>query len=529
MNKQINDSLEEKPRRRLSIFRLLLLILILTGVVYGGKFGINKLKEDLIPTNNNLKPWFAAYVDVTATPQYDFEQIGKNDANNLILSFIVSSSDEPCKPTWGNTYDLDESTVALDLDRRIARLRQLGGEIAISFGGSLNDELAVNCTDMDSLIEAYRTVINKYEITTIDLDIEKIALSDTQSIERRALAIAKLQKDIRGQGGDLAVWLTLPVTPQGLTEEGTNIVAKMLEKEVDLSGINIMTMDYGQSKKKDMSMQEASQQAISETHRQLTILYNNAGITLNSSSIWKKIGITPMIGQNDFIDEVFTLDDAKALNEYASINGITRISIWSANRDIQCGDNYVNVSVVSDSCSGVKQDKLAYSTLLSINFEGDLAPNAAVITSSDSVTSEQDQTDDPKTSPYQIWNEDGVYLEGTKVVWHRNVYQAKWWTQNDVPDNPVLQSWQTPWQLIGPVLPGEKPIKQLTLPEGIYPEWSGNTQYNEGDRVLFNKVPYEAKWWTQGDSPAAATADPTSSPWKALTQSQIEEILESTK
>lgn len=47
---------------------------------------------------------------------------------------------------------------------------------------------------MDSLIEAYRTVINKYEITTIDLDIEKIALSDTQSIERRALAIAKLQK-----------------------------------------------------------------------------------------------------------------------------------------------------------------------------------------------------------------------------------------------------------------------------------------------------------------------------------------------
>lgn len=306
--------------------------------------------------------------------------------------------------------------------------------------------------------------------------------------------------------------MTLPVTPQGLTEDGTNIVAKMLEKEVDLSGINIMTMDYGQSKKKDMSMQEASQQAISETHRQLTILYNNAGITLNSSSIWKKIGITPMIGQNDFIDEIFTLDDAKALNEYASINGITRISIWSANRDIQCGDNYVNVSVVSDSCSGVKQDKLAYSTLLSINFEGDLAPNAAVITSSDSVTSEQDQTDDPKTSPYQIWNEDGVYLEGTKVVWHRNVYQAKWWTQNDVPDNPVLQSWQTPWQLIGPVLPGEKPIKQLTLPEGIYPEWSGNTQYNEGDRVLFNKVPYEAKWWTQGDSPAAATADPTSSP-----------------
>jgi len=42
---------------------------------------------------------------------------------------------------------------------------------------------------------------------------------------------------------------------------------------------------------------------------------------------------------------------------------------------------------------------------------------------------------------------------------------------------------------------------------------------------MFNGVPFTAKWWTLGDSPAAATADPTSSPWQALSQVQIEEIL----
>jgi chitinase len=105
------------------------------------------------------------------------------------------------------------------------------------------------------------------------------------------------------------------------------------------------------------------------------------------------------------------------------------------------------------------------------------------------------------------------------------VYEAKWWTQGELPDNPVLQSWQTPWKLIGPVLPGEKPVENLTLPDGTYPNWSGTTQYNALDRVLFNGVPYKAKWWTQGDSPAASTSNPTSSPWVALTQEEVEEVL----
>ncbi|MCA9397949.1 hypothetical protein KC573_03900, partial [candidate division WWE3 bacterium] len=46
-----------------------------------------------------------------------------------------------------------------------------------------------------------------------------------------------------------------------------------------------------------------------------------------------------------------------------------------------------------------------------------------------------------------------------------------------------------------------------------------------GDRVLFDGVPYQAKWWTQGDSPAAATSNPDSSPWIPLTEQEINEVL----
>ena len=31
----------------------------------------------------------------------------------------------------------------------------------------------------------------------------------------------------------------------------------------------------------------------------------------------------------------------------------------------------------------------------------------------------------------------GAYPKNTKIVWHHNVYEAKWWTQGDVPDAPV--------------------------------------------------------------------------------------------
>lgn len=508
--------------RKLSFPRLILLIFF---VVAAG-FLIRKTwheKENII-INTNFKPWFAPYVDATSKPTYAFEQLGSTNKSEVILSFIVSSNDDPCLPSWGTYFTLDEAYVSLDLDRRIARLRQQGGNVAISFGGALNSELAVKCTDENNLIDAYKSVIERYKLDTIDLDIENQALSDNDSLIRRAKAITQIQKNYRTDGKNLAVWLTLPVTPQGLSQEGTNAVSVFLNNGVDLAGINVMTMDYGNSKDKTQSMSDASKSALSETHRQLGILYKNSGIQLSDASLWRKIGATPMIGQNDDQDEVFTLQDAADLNQFAQTKGIGRISMWSANRDVPCGDNYVDLKLVSDSCSGVKDAKGSFSSALSKNYEGDFTQNSAVVTEAEK-TVESPKVDDPEKSPYQIWKENGAYPKGVKVVWHGNVYEAKWWTKNDVPDNPVLQSWETPWQLIGPVLPGDKPIEQPTLPTGTYPNWSGTVIYNGGDRVLFEGVPFQAKWWNQGESPAASASNPDSSPWLPLTQKQIEEIL----
>ena len=512
----------EEPRRKLSIFRLFLGILIVIAIGIGGFFGIQKYKQVLALDAH--KPWFAAYVDVTATPTYPFEQLGNSTQKDAILSFIVSSPNNACEPSWGGDYTLNQAGAQLDISRRIARLQQLGGSVAISFGGKKNQELADNCTNPTALLNAYTTVVNRYKINTIDLDLEGSSLSNVAAGKRRAIAIATLQKTRRAEGKNLAVWLTLPVTPQGLTVEDTNAIAQMLANGVDLAGVNIMTMDYGSSLTKNQTMLSGSESAAIQTARQLTILYMRAKIPLNNATIWSKIGLTPMIGQNDTPNEIFTLKDAKQLNTFALNHGVGRMSMWSANRDITCGSNYVNIKIVSNSCSGVNEGNQTFAELLGHGFNGSITLSSSLITKADYSSKAYQAPDNPATSPYQIWSPSGTYLEGTKVVWDHNVYQAKWWTQGNIPNDHVLQTWQTPWQLIGPVLPGEKPIKQPTLPTGTYPNWSGTTIYNTSQRVLFHGVPYQAKWWNQGDSPAAASSDPNGSPWVPLTQAQINEI-----
>jgi chitinase len=506
--------------RKLSPWRVILGIILVAGIGAGGYFGTIRWKAEQPETSR--KPWFAAYVDVTATPTFEFQNMGSTANRDAVLSFIVSSPSDACTPSWGASYTMDQADASLDLNTRIARLQQQGGSVAISFGGLANNELAVDCTNPTKLLAAYESVIDHYNINTIDLDIETTDLTNSTASARRATAIAALQSARRKEGKALAVWLTLPATPQGLSEPGTNEVAEFLSKGVDLAGVNVMTMDYGQSLPNGSSMLEGSEDALTQAERQLGILYQRAGTYLNSATLWTKIGATPMIGQNDTENEVFTIADAQGLNKFARSKGMVRMSMWSANRDQACGSNYVDTNVVSDACSGVNEDNTTFAATLSKGFKGDLSLSAGLITKADR---EAAQTpDNPATSPYQIWSSGASYLEGTKVVWQHEIYQAKWWTQGDLPNNPVLQEWQTPWELIGPVLPGEKPIPQATLPAGTYPSWSGTTVYNAGDRVLFNGVPFQAKWWNQGQSPAAASSDPDGSPWTPLTQAQINAI-----
>ncbi len=505
------------PPRRLSWLRIAGFVLMLAAATAGVVGFRNRSEPSVVAAPISS---FMPYVDVTATPQFAFEDATKSASANLVLGFVVGSKAVACDPSWGAAYSLDEAATAMDLDRRIARLRQRGGQVAVSFGGAANVELATGCTDAARLAKAYRAVVERYSVDTVDLDIEGAAASAPDVATRRATAIRAVQVARARVGKPLAVWLTLPVTPSGLTTSGRAVLTAMIDAKVELAGVNALTMDFGGSLAAGRSLAVANGSALTAVAGQLRDAYRAAGTHLDSAAAWQRIGATPMIGQNDVAAERFGLADARSLLSFAQSHHLRRLSMWNINRDQACGPNYANVSIVSDNCSGIEQKPAAFTRILARFTAGPVVRAVGPTNAPSSgapATAASALVDDPATSPYPVWNPVLPYAQGTKVTWRHNVYEAKWWSQGDQPDAPVASAFQTPWTLVGPVLPGDHPQPTPTLSAGTFPQWSPATTYRAGARVLYEGVGYQAKWYTQGNVPGAVVSDPGQTPWEPIT------------
>ena len=250
------------------------------------------------------------------------------------LAFIVSDPSSSQQPMWeaGSTVASDTSIAP-----SIAALRAAGGDVIISFGGAGSTELAVAITNVSSLQSVYQGILNKYNVTALDFDIEGSELGNTAANDRRNQALANLQAANPG----LLISYTLGVNPTGLpTGSGSEfaLLQNAQSHAVNVACVNIMAMDYGSSTSPSMG-----QDAIDAT---------NATISqLNSIGMTASVGITVLIGKQDTAPEVFTLSDAQTTENYAlGQSRVNRIAFWEVARD-QCGS----------SCSGVTQTPWQYS------------------------------------------------------------------------------------------------------------------------------------------------------------------------
>lgn len=275
-------------------------------------------------------PVFMPYCDVTLWPPYDIQNTSTTNVCNYILAFVVDDPTKPgANPCWGGFSSYDTSWY----QTRIQQLRMLGGDVAVSFGGANGSELATVATSVPSLVSAYQLVIDAYHLKYIDFDIEGANVADSASINLRSQAIAQLKQNNPG----LKVWLTLPVLPTGLDYNGLKVARNAIVKYgIDIDGVNIMAMDYGAF---SGNMGGYAVQAADSLFAQLTRAYVDGGFSKTSAQIWKKVGLTPMIGQNDVVNEVFYLSDATTLYNYSTSNNTGLISMWSINRDKPCANS----------------------------------------------------------------------------------------------------------------------------------------------------------------------------------------------
>lgn len=498
---------EDEPKPRLSVLRILIAIVLIAGIAYGGFLGV---RSRLAAAAVVPGPWFAPYVDVTLTPTYQFQLPADNGARQVALGFVVSDPQAPCTPSWGATYTLGQADEALNLDSRIAQVRNEGASVIVSFGGQKNTSLAVGCTNQTALNEAFSNVIDRYGLNTVDLDVEGTALNNFAANRRLATAMAAVQQTSGHQ--HLAVWLTLPVEPSGLQDNALSLISTMLRAHVSLAGVNVMTMDFSNPAPSAANMLGAVDQALESTHGQLASLLPRYGVKLGTRELWNHMGATVMIGQNDIGREQVSVGNAASLVSFANRNGLGRISMWSLNRDSQCGSNFAETDVLSNTCSGVVESNLGFSRVfgqLTGTVSNKPGPQVAQV-----ISVKPDLN--PKNAPYPLWAGTEPYESGYKVVRSGYIYQAKWYNQGEDPAQPVQYQYQSPWLLVGPVVPTDHAPKQPTVATGTYPSWSLTAAYVAGQKVLLNGLPYQAKWTTQGASPAAEAVDPSASPWQPL-------------
>lgn len=505
-------------RRRLSAVRILVAFLLVGGGI-GLTMKYLETVEAAVSTSPDALAWAAPYADVTVVPGVAFESPG-DGVSNVVLAFVVAHRDEACTPAWGGVFDLDAAADSLDLDRRIARLRQVGADAIVSFGGALNDELAVACTDQEALTAAYAAVVTRYEISTIDLDLEGDGLRDRAAHERRGLALAAVQSERVENGHELAIWLTLPVTPNGLSQEGVEAIDATLAAGVDIAGINLMVMNFGEGRGTASAL-EVTETALDGTLQQLLGAWRRAGIEISPEEGWARLGVTPMIGRNDIVTEVFELTDAEQLVALVESRGLGRLSFWSLNRDLPCGPNDAPISGPSNFCSHVEQDPAAFLEVFS-SIEG----KADDVAGADLGAGVTILEDDPERSPYPIWESDRAYVTGAKVVLHGYVYEAKWWTDGANPEAPVVNAWDTPWRIVGPVL-AQDLVDPTVIEAGLVPDWDGGVTYSEGDQVWIDGSVYEAKWWNEGFQPNRKVTSSAETPWTKLDPEEFLASLES--
>jgi len=301
-------------------------------------------------------PWYAPYVDLTLASVPRFQDTAANPSRHGVLGFIVAGPHGGCTPTWGGLSTLDQ---AATINSWIKQAQIAHDQVLVSFGGAKGSDLAVGCADPTELEAAYQTVVDRYNLSAIDLDVEGPASLNATVTARRARAIAALQRGGLTAGHPLAVWLTLTVSPSGLEQDGVAAIQQMLSAGVHLTGVNVMAFDYGPLD--GHSVLSASESALTATAGQLQSVYRSNHIRAGIGGVWHELGATIMEGRTDTAGQVWKLSDARALYGFALAHHLGRLSEWSLGRDQACSGA---APQPSDSCSGVPQQRLEFSANL---------------------------------------------------------------------------------------------------------------------------------------------------------------------
>jgi hypothetical protein len=291
------------------------------------------------------------FMPLDNSPQDITAAINASGVKNFNLAFVLDSGG--CTPAWGGD---SAHTVASDstVTGVVNAVRAKGGDVAVSFGGYNGAELGASCGGASGLAGAYQSVINKYNLTRIDLDYEGDDLDANTAVRFGAIKI--LEDNARAAGRALHVSLTVPMTTVGFPGSGTDELRAAIAAGATFDIINIMAFDYGLTNAGD---QVTSVELVTAAAQgQLKTIYG-----WDDATAWSHLGLQIMNGHTDQPSELFTLSTFQSLLGYAQSKHVGWFSYWSLNRDRAC-DPSVPHNWADGACSSVTQNPYDFSKII---------------------------------------------------------------------------------------------------------------------------------------------------------------------
>ena len=289
---------------------------------------------------------FSPYIDMAMSQDDDLLAISQVlGIQDFTLAFMLSSNQGI---GWQGQGSITDDTLAngSTILQQVEAIQAMGGNITISFGGAAGQEAALTAPSAATLQAEYQSVIDRYQVNSIDFDIEGTAELDQHSLHLRDQAIVGLQ----AANPDLKVSFTVPVLPSDL-DSGLNVLQTAKNDGVRIDVVYVMAMDYGQGVDNNGQMGQDAISAAIATERQLADM-----------GLVAKIGVTSMIGVNDIASEVFTPADAQSLVDYAKTDSqLALLSMWSVARDNGSG---AGSHAAAPDNSGVAQQPYQYAGIL---------------------------------------------------------------------------------------------------------------------------------------------------------------------
>ncbi len=338
-----------------------LLIIIVAGVF--GFINANAAATD--SSNNNttiditahqqskdavaFSPFYDFTIDYNPQPDTLVNLANASGIKHITLAFVAANngSTNSCDAAWGgyNEYRVADSWGE-------TAIQNFGSDkVTISFGGAFGPYLFDKCYTTSDLYTQYQNVINTYNVTDLDFDIENWSAPNEEAARTRMIQALKM---IQTNNPQVKISFTLPASPEiGLPLATFQFLQQAVSDGLNIDEVNIMAMDYYwiPPDYEGKSMWDVTLgTVIPYVMNQLQNLFPNK----TTEQLAQMLRITPLIGQNDAPQEIFTKNDMAQLVNYAKEHG-NPIAFWSLNRDHPCASDHPPIgqnTFEANDCSG---------------------------------------------------------------------------------------------------------------------------------------------------------------------------------